>query len=102
MYLKRKIDSFFSIWKSDPDKLPLIIRGARQVGKTEAIRHFAGESYDHIVEINFVEEPQYKGIIEEGFKTESVIKLISRLNPSFSFVPGKTLIFFSAFWPFSF
>lgn len=94
MYLKRKIDSFFSIWKSDPDKLPLIIRGARQVGKTEAIRHFAGESYDHIVEINFVEEPQYKGIIEEGFKTESVIKLISRLNPSFSFVPGKTLIFF--------
>ena len=94
MYLKRKTDVFLENWKANPDKLPLIIRGARQVGKTEAIRHFARKNYANTVEINFVEEPQYKGIIEEGFKAETIIKLISRLEPSFSFVPGETLIFF--------
>lgn len=94
MYLKRKVDTFLADWKSGSDRLPLIIRGARQVGKTEAIRHFAQKNYEHTVEINFVEEPQYKGIIEEGFKPESIVKLISRLNPAFRFIPGKTLIFF--------
>ncbi len=94
MYLKRKVDSFLLAWKSSPDRLPLIIRGARQVGKTEAIRHFAQTNYQQIVEINFVEEPLYRGIIEEGFKVESIIRLISRQNPTFRFIPGKTLIFF--------
>lgn len=94
MYLKRKIDTFLSAWKNDPARMPLIVRGARQVGKTEAIRHFVKAHYKNVIEINFVEEPQYKGIIEEGFKTESIIKLISRLNPSYRFIPGETLIFF--------
>lgn len=94
MYLKRKVDRFLSDWKSDQSRLPLIIRGARQVGKTEAIRQFAKNNYKNVIEINFVEEPQYKGIVGEGFKTESIIKLISRLNPSFRFAPGETLIFF--------
>lgn len=94
MYLKRKIDTFLADWKKDPAQMPLIVRGARQVGKTEAIRNFAKANYKNVIEINFVEEPQYKGIIEEGFKTESIIKLISRLNPSHRFIPGETLIFF--------
>lgn len=93
MYLKRKIDEFLKAWHSDPDRLPLIVRGARQVGKTEAIRHFAASYYSDIVEINFVEEPQYRSILEEGYKTDNVIKLISRINPDFRFVPGNTLIF---------
>ncbi|MBP5640604.1 MAG: hypothetical protein J6X55_14055 [Victivallales bacterium] len=54
MYLKRKIDSFLKEWRQEEDRLPLIIRGARQVGKTEAIRHFAKQSYRHVVGINFV------------------------------------------------
>jgi len=94
MYLKRKIDSFLSNWKADQNRLPLIVRGARQVGKTEAIRHFAAENYASVVEINFVEQPQYKGIIADGFKTDDIIRLISRLNPSFRFSAGETLIFF--------
>lgn len=40
-YLKRKIDYFLEKWKNDPDRLPLIIKGTRQVGKTESIRSFA-------------------------------------------------------------
>ncbi len=94
MYFKRKIDDFLQKWHSDTNRLPLIIRGARQVGKTEAIRHFAFSFYQHIVELNFVEEPQYQSILEDGYKAESVIRLISRINPDFRFVPGKTLIFF--------
>ena len=94
MYFKRKIDGFLTKWRVDADRLPLIVRGARQVGKTEAIRHFAASCYEHVVEINFVEEPQYRAVIEEGYKAESVVKLISRLNPEFRFVPGRTLIFF--------
>ena len=41
MYLKRKIDVLQKEWKENSEKRPLIIRGARQVGETEAIRHFA-------------------------------------------------------------
>ena len=94
MYFKRKVDVFLAAWHADSDRLPLIVRGARQVGKTEAIRHFAASAYRHVVEINFVEEPQYQSIVEEGYKPETVVKLISRLNPRFRFVPGKTLLFF--------
>ena len=52
MYLKRKIDSFFELWYADSARLPILVKGARQIGKTEAIRHFAASHYDSIVEIN--------------------------------------------------
>lgn len=41
MYLKRKIDEFLVQWKNNKDRLPLIVKGARQIGKTESINHFA-------------------------------------------------------------
>ena len=92
-YLKRKIDAYLVNWKSSEHK-PLIIKGARQVGKTESIRHFAQNNYDYIVEINFVSDPIYKQIVENGYTPESIIKNISRINPSFRFIKGKTLFFF--------
>jgi predicted AAA+ superfamily ATPase len=46
------------------------------------------------VEVNFVEEPRFKSIIEEGYKPENIIKLISKIDISFRFEPNKTLIFF--------
>ncbi|MBE6747044.1 MAG: ATP-binding protein [Ruminococcaceae bacterium] len=94
MYLKRKIDDFLIQWKANPDKKPLIIKGARQVGKTESIKHFADGNYESIININFVEEPKYKGITDDGFKVESIIKNISRIDPSKRFIEHKTLIFF--------
>lgn len=94
IYLKRKIDGFLKKWKNDPDRKPLVVKGSRQVGKTESIRKFGKENYDHIVEINFVEEPKYKLITEDGYKAADVIKNISRMDPSKQFVKGKTLIFF--------
>lgn len=93
-YLKRKIDAFLNQWKHDSEKKPLIIKGARQVGKTESILHFGKREYDSVVYINFVEEAKYKMIIEDGFSAESIIKNISRIDPAKKFEEGKTLIIF--------
>ena len=94
IYLKRKIDTFLLNWKEDANRLPLIVRGPRQVGKTESIRRFAERVYKNSVYINFVEEPKYKRIIEDSYKTEDVIRNISRIDPSKRFEEGETLIIF--------
>ena len=94
MYLKRKIDSFLCDWKKNSNHNPLIVKGARQIGKTESILHFAKQNYDNVVYINFVEEPKYKNIIVDGYKPEQICKNISLLNPEVKFTKGSTLIFF--------
>ena len=94
-YLRRKIDDFLLNWKKDEDKKPLIVKGCRQVGKTESIRHFAKiTGYESFIEINFVEEEKYKQIITDGYNANSIIKNISLLDPNKKFIDGKTLIFF--------
>ena len=91
--LKRKIDDYLINWKQNSDRLPLIIKGARQIGKTTSIEHFA-KSYKHFVEINFITEPQYSKIFSSGYSPDIVIREISFINPEFEFVPNETLIFF--------
>ncbi|WP_413854588.1 ATP-binding protein [Candidatus Ruminimicrobium bovinum] len=93
-YLKRKIDSLLEEWKNNKDKNPLIVKGARQVGKTESIKNFAKKNYKNIIEINFVEEPKYKKIVEDGYGAKDIIKNISRLAQNKKFEEHKTLIFF--------
>ena len=74
--------------------MPLIIKGARQIGKTESIRKFAKEHYAHTVEINFALQKQFLGIFENGFEVDAILKNISLINPDFALVPGETLLFF--------
>ena len=93
-YLKRKIDEVLMQWKLNPDRKPLIVKGPRQVGKTESVRRFAETNYESVVYINFVEEPKYKLITEDGYRTDDIIKNISRMDPSKKFFEKKTLIFF--------
>ncbi len=92
--LKRKIDRFLIEWKNSNSKLPLIIKGARQIGKTESIRFFAQNNYKNVIEINFILQKQYKVIFDNGFEVDTIIKNISLINPNFNFIPGETLIFF--------
>ena len=94
IYLERKVDAFLEKWKRNSDRKPLIIKGPRQVGKTASIRQFADGNYENVVEINFVEEPKYKMITADGYRTDDIIKNITRLDPSKRFVSGQTLIFF--------
>jgi hypothetical protein len=92
--LKRKIDAFLKEWKNTADKKPLIVKGARQIGKTRSIEWFAQQNYGHVVAINFVEQPKYKGIFDDGFEVDHVLRNLSLLNPELEFVPHDTLIFF--------
>ena len=94
MYLRRKVDAFLREWKEDANRKPLIIKGSRQIGKTESVLHFAADHYESIIEINFVRDEKYKGIIADGYEVSEIIKNISLLDPSKRFIPGKTLIFF--------
>lgn len=93
-YLKRKIDIYLENWFHDADKKPLIIKGARQIGKSESIRHFAKAYYDNVVEINFVESPFFKTILSDGYNPNDIVKNITRINPDIEFIDSKTLIFF--------
>lgn len=93
-YLKRKIDLYLEEWRRDEARKPLIVKGSRQIGKTESIRNFGAKHYENVIEINFVEEPRYKQIISEGYKTADLIRNISRIDPTKRFVDGKTLLFF--------
>ena len=94
MYLKRKIDEYLLEWKEKEERLPLIIKGARQIGKTESINHFANQNYGNIVSINFVLEPKYKTILSDGYAAEDIIKNISMIDTSKKFIEGDTLIIF--------
>ena len=96
MYLRRKIDKFLENWKNRKDKMPLIIKGARQIGKTESIEEF-GKSYTSFVKINFVLQEDYKTIFDNGYNVDKILKNITLINPSFKFIPHKTLIFFDEF-----
>lgn len=94
IYLSRKIDQYLKSWKNDQDRKPLIIKGPRQVGKTESILRFAADSYKSVIYINFVEEPKYRLITEDGYKAEDIIRNISRMDPSKQFEPDETILIF--------
>lgn len=92
--LERKIDTFLADWKSSPKRKPLIVKGARQIGKTESIRAFGKANYESVIEINFVLQKKFRGIFDNGYEVDTIIKNISLLEPSWKFIPHRTLIFF--------
>ena len=94
VYFKRKIDGFLADWKNNHSRKPLIVKGARQIGKTESILHFAHENYENVVYINFVLDKKYTTIVNDGYDVDTVIKNITLINPSTKFIPDKTLIVF--------
>ena len=94
MYFKRKIDEFLADWKNNHSRKPLIVKGARQIGKTESILHFANENYENVVYINFALDKKYTTIVNDGYDVETVVKNITLINPSTRFIPDKTLIVF--------
>ena len=93
-YLSRKVDGYLRTWKSHSDRKPLLIKGARQIGKTEAIRHFAKSAYANFHEINFVLRGEFKQIVEDGCSVQAILRRISLIEPGWRFEPGRTLLFF--------
>lgn len=92
--LFRKMNDFLESWKSNPRHLPLIVKGARQVGKTYCIRRFAKRNYKRFVEVNFVERPEFKAIVRDGFSAASIVRNITAVDPGMVFESGSTLVFF--------
>ena len=93
-HLKRKIDNYLNNWKQNKDRKPLIVKGARQIGKTKSITAFAEANYKSVIAINFVEQQKYKQIFNDGYEVDTVIKNISLLDPSLKFIPNDTILFF--------
>lgn len=92
--LKRKIDNYLIEWKSNSNRLPLIIKGARQIGKTNAIRNFGLNNYKTFIEINFVLNPEFKTIFDRSFNVDEIVKEITLRRPEIEVIPYDTLIFF--------
>lgn len=92
--LKRKIDNNLNNWKQNKDRKPLIVKGARQIGKTKSITAFAEANYKSVIAINFVEQQKYKQIFNDGYEVDTIIKNISLLDPSLKFIPNDTILFF--------
>ncbi|MDO5481389.1 MAG: DUF4143 domain-containing protein [Candidatus Saccharibacteria bacterium] len=94
LYLRRKMDDFLSAWKMRPGHMPLVVRGARQIGKSETIRRFSDKNYKYKVEINFATQPEYRTVCKDGYSVEAIIKNITLINPSLIIEPGETIFFF--------
>ncbi|MCQ2795957.1 MAG: ATP-binding protein [Bacilli bacterium] len=93
IFLRRKVDKFLSEWKSNPNHKPLIISGARQIGKTSSIKEF-GKTYASFIEINFLTMPEYKTIFSANYQVNDIIKEITLINPKLKIIPNNTLILF--------
>ena len=91
--LERKITKDLLEWKNKKDKMCLVVKGARQVGKTYIIDKFARENYEYYTYINFVENDNYTTIFDGDLDVDTLIKQISLRVPNAELVPGKTLIF---------
>lgn len=95
--LERKVYFELVEWKKkrkeENRKKCLIVKGARQVGKSYIIEKFGENEYDSFIEINFYEHPELKSIFEGEITSEAIYKRISLNIPNTKLVPGKTLIF---------
>lgn len=91
--IKRKIYKYLINWKQKKDKSALIIKGARQVGKSYLVREFGRNEYEGYIEINFLKNPLYKNIFKGDLSAEEIFKRLSAYIPNLKIIPFKTLLF---------
>ena len=89
--MKRSIDYHLSGWRQRRDRKPLILRGARQVGKTHAVNRL-GKEFNNFVEINFELEPAAKSVFDSDLSPDRIIRDLGLLTSQI-IIPGKTLLF---------
>ena len=76
--MERKISKVLSEWKSREGHKPLILRGARQVGKTYSIREFGLKNYSRMIELNFDEKREYKALFESDRSADTFYPELAR------------------------
>ena len=93
MHLKRNAISELILWKNSPERKPMVLKGARQVGKTWLMKEFGQNYYDNFVYFNFDEEDELKSIFETNKNPHRIIELLSMICGE-KIEPEKTLIIF--------
>lgn len=91
--MKRNAILKLAIWKEDPDRKPMVLKGARQVGKTWLMKEFGNKYYDNFVYFNFDEEDELKSIFNANKNPHRIIELLSMISGT-KIQPNKTLIIF--------
>lgn len=91
MYFNRLIDNELTQWKNESEHKPLLLRGARQVGKSRAVKHL-GESFRYYIEINFEKQPVYKQLFASDLDVRRITSQIAALS-GIPVVEGQTLLF---------
>ena len=92
LIFKRKIEHFLTRWKSQPNHLPLVVKGCRQCGKTFSVQKFARENYKHVVYINFIDDENAMVAFKSFRKINDLILGISSTIDGSSFVAGETCL----------
>ena len=91
MYIRRAIDMELINWKNSVTRKPLLLRGARQVGKSSAIRNL-GKSFTHFIEINFDEKKEWTTLFESTQNLDALIEQISIIENT-PIIENETLLF---------
>ena len=91
MYYKRFIDNYLSDWAKRKVHKPILLRGARQVGKSTAVRHL-GEQFKYFVEINLEKQPDYKTLFKQDLDVKRIVPQMAAMYGT-PIVPGETLLF---------
>lgn len=91
--LKRKITRVLQQWKASDHQDSLLIKGARQVGKTYVVERFGESNYKSFISLNFIESPELKSIFDGDLSSAELKKRVTLLVPGVSFVEGETLLF---------
>lgn len=92
LYFSRDIDPHLKTWKEDIHHKPLLLRGARQVGKSSAVRHL-GETFEFFLEVNFERNPDIKPLFAATLNPKEICSKLSAIY-NLPVQPGKTLVFF--------
>lgn len=91
--LKRKMEQVLLDWKNTPDHKPLIVKGCRQCGKTYSVLDFARKNYEHVVYLNFYENPTFASVFSDSLEVDHITMMLSALmGREAIFEPGKTIL----------
>ena len=91
--LRRKFYDYLVKWKMSKGKECLLVKGARQIGKTFIIRKFGRENYESFIEINFIEDPQFISVFDGNLDAGTIFTRMSAIRRDLNIVPGRTLLF---------
>jgi len=92
--LKRKIYEDLKRWNDDPNKVPLIVDGLRQVGKSYIVDRFAHDHYEHVITFDFRHRKELRKIFDDSLDVDSIIRNATPYFPDDEFVPFQTILIF--------